>query len=63
MVKQILDLAQLKNKGEDMSNDSNPFSGMPLGYFNALMNTVVGDEEQQKMAKEFLAEVDPELWS
>jgi hypothetical protein len=46
-----------------MSTDSNPFNGMPLGYFNALMNTVVGDEEQQKMAKEFLAEVDPELWS
>ena len=46
-----------------MSTDSNPFNGMTLGYFNALMNTVVGDEEQQKMAKEFLAEVDPELWS
>ena len=43
-------------------SDQNPFKGMPFGYFNALMNTVVGDEEQQKSAKEFLAEVDPETW-
>jgi hypothetical protein len=36
-----------------------------LKYFNALMNSVVGDDEQRKAAKEYLAEVDPEItcWS
>jgi hypothetical protein len=34
-----------------------------LKYFNALMNSVVGNDEQRKAAKEYLAEVDPEIWS
>jgi hypothetical protein len=43
--------------------EENPFDSIPLGYFNALMNTVVGNDEQQKQAKDFLAKVDPDLWS
>jgi hypothetical protein len=33
-----------------------------LNYFNALMNSVLGDPDQVKSAKEYLAEVDPEVW-
>jgi hypothetical protein len=33
-----------------------------LKYFNALMNSVVGNDEERKAAKEYLAEVDPEVW-
>ena len=33
-----------------------------LKYFNALMSTVLGNDEQRKAAKEYLAEVDPEIW-
>ena len=51
MAKQILDLAQLKNKGE-----------IKMKYFNALMATVLGDEEERKSAIEYLKEVDPEIW-
>jgi hypothetical protein len=34
-----------------------------LKYFNALINSVVGNDEERKAAKEYLAEVDPEIWS
>ena len=34
-----------------------------LKYFNALINSVVGSDDQKKAAKEYLAEVDPEIWS
>ena len=34
-----------------------------LKYFNALINFVVGNDEERKAAKEYLAEVDPEIWS
>ena len=34
-----------------------------LNYFNALMNSVLGDPDQVKAAKEYLAEVDPETWA
>lgn len=34
-----------------------------LKYFNALINSVVGNDEERKAAKEYLAEVDPETWS
>jgi hypothetical protein len=51
MAKPILDLAQLKNKGE-----------IKMKYFNALMATVLGDEEERKSAIEYLKEVDPEIW-
>ena len=34
-----------------------------LNYFNALMNSVLGDPDQVKSAKEYLAEVDPEIWA
>lgn len=34
-----------------------------MKYFNALMATVMGDEDQVKAAKEYLAEVDPEIWA
>jgi hypothetical protein len=54
MVKRILDLAQLKNKEKKMAD---------LKYFNALINSVVGNDEERKAAKEYLAEVDPEIWS
>jgi hypothetical protein len=33
-----------------------------LKYFNALMATVVGNEEQRAAAIEYLKEVDPEIW-
>lgn len=53
MVKRILDLAQLRNEEIKMAE---------LKYFNALINSVVGNDEQRKAAKEYLAEVDPEIW-
>ena len=40
----------------------NPFHKMPFGYLNALLATVTGDEESAKLAKEYLAEVDPDVW-
>lgn len=46
----MLDLAQLKNKEIKMK------------YFNALMATVLGDEEEREAAKKYLKEVDPEIW-
>jgi hypothetical protein len=54
MVKRILDLAQLRNEEIKMAE---------LKYFNALINSVVGNDEERKAAKEYLAEVDPEIWS
>jgi hypothetical protein len=48
--KQMLDLAQLKNREEKMK------------YFNALMATVLGDEEERAAAIQYLKEVDPEIW-
>lgn len=33
-----------------------------LKYFNALINSVVGNYDDKKAAKEYLAEVDPEIW-
>jgi hypothetical protein len=53
-VKQTFDLAQLKNKGEIKMAE--------LKFFNALINSVVGNDEEKKSAKEYLAEVDPEVW-
>jgi len=53
MVKRILDLAQLRNEEIKMAE---------LKYFNALINSVVGNDEERKAAKEYLAEVDPEVW-
>jgi hypothetical protein len=53
MVKRILDLAQLRNEEIKMAE---------LKYFNALINSVVGNDEEKKAAKEYLAEVDPEIW-
>ncbi len=44
MVKRILDLAQLKNKEKKMAD---------LKYFNALINSVVGNDEERKAAKEY----------
>lgn len=53
MVKRILDLAQLRNEEIKMAE---------LKYFNALINSVVGNDKERKAAKEYLAEVDPEIW-
>ena len=33
-----------------------------MKYFNALMATVLGDEDQRAAALEYLKEVDPEIW-
>ena len=33
-----------------------------LKYFNALMATVLGNEEERAAAIEYLKEVDPEIW-
>ena len=33
-----------------------------LKFFNALINSVVGNDEERKAAKEYLAEKDPEVW-
>jgi hypothetical protein len=46
----MLDFQQLKNKGEEMK------------YFNALMATVFGSEEERKAAIKYLKEVDPDTW-
>jgi hypothetical protein len=40
----------------------NPYHDLPLGYFNALLATVVGTDDQNKLAKEYLKEVDPDIW-
>jgi hypothetical protein len=37
----------------------NPFENMPLAHLNALMATVMGTEEQSRLAKEYLKENDP----
>jgi hypothetical protein len=42
--------------------NKNSFEGMPLGYFNALMNTVLGSDQQRDEAKKFLKEIDPDIW-
>ena len=52
--KQILDFLQLKNKGENKMAE--------LKYFNALMATVLGSDEERKAAIQYLKEVDPEIW-
>jgi hypothetical protein len=33
-----------------------------LKYFNALMATVLGSDEERKAAIQYLKEVDPEIW-
>jgi hypothetical protein len=33
-----------------------------LKYFNALMATVLGNEEEREAAIQYLKEVDPEIW-
>ena len=33
-----------------------------LKYFNALMATVIGTDQEAAEAKKYLAEVDPEIW-
>ena len=42
--------------------EENPLDKIPLGYFNALMITVTGSDEQRIQAKKYLAEVDPDIW-
>ena len=34
-----------------------------LKYFNALMATVLGNEEERAAAIQYLKEVDPEIWN
>ena len=34
-----------------------------MEYFNALLATVMGDEDQREAALKYLKEVDPEIWS
>ena len=33
-----------------------------LKHFNALINSVVGNDEERKAAKEYLEELDPVIW-
>jgi hypothetical protein len=33
-----------------------------MEYFNALMATVMGTEDQRQAAKEYLKMVDPDIW-
>jgi hypothetical protein len=33
-----------------------------MEFYNALMATVLGTEDQRKAAMEYLAEVDPDIW-
>jgi len=49
MVKRMFDLAQLRNEDE-------------MKYFNALINSIAGDEDQQQAAIEYLKQEDPEIW-
>lgn len=44
-----------------MTNE-NPFYKMELGYLNALMATVMGTDDQRNLAKEYLADVDSDIW-
>ena len=60
MAKRTFDLAQLRN--ENVMSD-NPYKEMPLGYFNALLASVVGTDDQSKLAKEYLKEIDPDIWN
>jgi hypothetical protein len=41
----------------------NPYYTMDLGYFNALMATISGNNQEQKLAKEYLKDVDPDIWN
>lgn len=50
MEKQTLDFLLVKNKEKKMK------------YYNALMATVMGSEEDRKAAIEYLKDVDPEIW-
>jgi hypothetical protein len=42
--------------------EENPFYKMDLGYLSALMATVTGTDHQAKLAKEYLKDVDPDIW-
>jgi hypothetical protein len=33
-----------------------------LKFYNSLMLLITGDESEKKAAKEYLAEVDPDIW-
>ena len=37
-------------------------TNIPEGYLKALLNAVVGNDEEKRKAKELLASVDPDLW-
>jgi len=43
--------------------EENPFYKMDLGYLSALMATVTGTDQQAKLAKEYLKDVDPDIWN
>ena len=43
--------------------EENPFYKMDLGYLSALMATVTGTDHQAKLAKEYLKDVDPDIWN
>jgi hypothetical protein len=45
----MFDLAQLRNEDK-------------MKYFNALINSIAGDEDQQQAAIEYLKQEDPEIW-
>ena len=34
-----------------------------LKYFNALIATVLGNDQEREEAKKYLSEVDPEIWN
>ena len=55
-VKQTFDFLRVKNK---MNFD---ITNIPEGYLKALLNAVVGNDEEKRKAKELLASVDPDLW-
>jgi|SanBayMetagenome_1026888.scaffolds.fasta_scaffold09225_6 hypothetical protein len=42
--------------------EENPLKEIPAGYFNALMATVLGSDQERIQAKKYLAEVDPDVW-
>jgi hypothetical protein len=44
-------------------SEENPLQKIPAGYFNALMATVLGSDQEKIQAKKYLAEVDPDVWN
>ena len=61
----MVSLFKRDNSEEEVNKmtEENPFYKMDLGYLSALMATVTGTDQQAKLAKEYLKDVDPDIWN